>query len=205
MDSAAQYRGGARHDGGGADRHGQPGDPPFSVRAGGGRLRPADHWTQDDAAGGGRIVGEACHFIDLLRHLAGAPITSLEVTRIDEPGDRPDDKATITLGFADGSIGTVHYFANGNKAVSKERLEVFAGGRIYQLDNYRRLTAHGDPKLGTVRSLKVDKGQDAFAASFLRAVAGQAPPPIPAEELFEVSRASILAADLARGGAPAPA
>ena len=166
---------------------------------------PNDHWTQDDAAGGGRIVGEACHFIDLLRHLAGAPITSLEVTRIDEPGDRPDDKATITLGFADGSIGTVHYFANGNKAVSKERLEVFAGGRIYQLDNYRRLTAHGDPKLGTVRSLKVDKGQDAFAASFLRAVAGQAPPPIPAEELFEVSRASILAADLARGGAPAPA
>ena len=166
---------------------------------------PADHWTQDDAAGGGRIVGEACHFIDLLRHLAGAPITSLEVTRIDEAGERPDDKATITLGFADGSIGTVHYFANGHKAVAKERLEVFAGGRIYRLENYRRLTAFGDPRLGSQRSLRIDKGQGAFAAAFLRAVAGQAPPPIPADELFEVSRVSILAGDLARGGAPASA
>ena len=164
---------------------------------------PADHWTQDDQAGGGRVVGEACHFIDLLRHLAGAPITSVDVTRIDEQGERPDDKATITLAFADGSIGTVHYFANGHKALAKERLEVFAGGRVYQLDNYRRLTAYGDPKLGTVRSLKQDKGQQAFVAAFLAALDGGAPP-IPADELFEVARASILAADLARSGGAAP-
>lgn len=164
---------------------------------------PADHWTQDDEAGGGRVVGEACHFIDLLRHLAGAPITSVEVTRIDEQGERPDDKVTITLAFADGSIGTVHYFANGHRSLPKERLEVFAGGRVYQLDNYRRLTAHGDPKLGTMRSLGQDKGQQAFVAAFLAALKGGAPP-IPADELFEVARASIVAADLARSGGAAP-
>lgn len=164
---------------------------------------PNDHWTQDDLAGGGRIVGEACHFIDLMRHLAGAPISAVDVMRIGEEGDRPDDKAAISLKFADGSIGTIHYLANGHQAVAKERLEVFAGGRIYQLDNYRRLVAFGDPKLGTVRSLKVDKGQEAFAAAFMQAVADKAPPPIPADEIFEVARASILAADLARsGGAP---
>jgi predicted dehydrogenase/threonine dehydrogenase-like Zn-dependent dehydrogenase len=160
---------------------------------------PADHWIQDDVAGGGRIVGECCHFIDLLRHLAGAPITGIEVARVDEPGGRADDKATLTLAFADGSIGTVHYFANGHKAVAKERLEVFAGGRVYQLDNYRRLTAHGDARLGTMRSMHQDKGQNAFAAAFLEALKG-GPPPIPAEELFEVARASILAAELARSG-----
>lgn len=161
---------------------------------------PNEHWLQDDVAGGGRIVGEACHFIDLMRHLAGAPISAVEVMRVDEAGDRPDDKAAISLKFADGSIGTVHYLANGHKSVAKERLEVFAGGRIYQLDNYRRLTAHGDPKLSTMRSLKVDKGQDALVAAFLKAVAGNGPAPIPADELFEVSRASIIAAELARAG-----
>ena len=162
---------------------------------------PGDHWTQDDLAGGGRVVGEACHFIDLLRHLAGAPIADIKVTRID-PADnagRPDDKVTITLSFGDGSIGTVHYFANGSKAVPKERLEVFAGGRTYQLDNYKKLVGHGDSKLGTMRSLRQNKGQRDFVAAFLASLSGAAPP-IPVDELFEVSRASIIAAELARGG-----
>lgn len=160
---------------------------------------PNDHWTQDDAVGGGRVVGEACHFIDLLRHLAGAPIVDVKVTRLD-PGESPerdDDKVTITLGFADGSIGTVHYFANGSKAVPKERLEVFASGRTYQLDNYKRLVGHGDPQLKTMRSLRIDKGQCALASAFMAALDG-APAPIPVEELFEVSRVSIAAAAIAR-------
>lgn len=160
---------------------------------------PGDHWTQDDLAGGGRIVGEACHFIDLLRHLADAPITDVKVTRLDpvESQERDDDKATITLSFADGSIGTVHYFANGSKAVPKERLEVFAGGRIYQVENYKRLVGHGDARLKTMRSMRIDKGQGAFTAAFLAALDG-APPPIPVEELLEVSRVSIIAAAMAR-------
>lgn len=160
---------------------------------------PADHWTQDDSIGGGRVVGEACHFIDLLRHLAGAAITDVKVTRLVGQGseERDDDKVTITLAFADGSIGTVHYFANGSKAVAKERLEVFAGGRIYQLDNYKRLVGHGDPALKTVRSLRIDKGQNALAAAFMAALGG-AEAPIPADELFEVSRVSIIAAAMAR-------
>lgn len=160
-----------------------------------------DHWTQDEAAGGGRIVGEACHFIDLLRHLAGAPIEDLKVSRIEprQARGRADDKATLTLSFADGSIGTVHYFANGNKNFPKERLEVFGGGRVYQLLNYRTLRGYGDPRLSTMRRFAIDKGQRDFVAAFLASLGGGAPV-IPVDELFEVSRASILAAELARGG-----
>src|SRR5690606_31359851 len=117
---------------------------------------PADHWTQDPAVGGGRIVGEACHFIDLLRFLAGAAIVSHEVRTMEAA---TGDTATITLSFADGSIGTVHYFANGSKSFPKERLEVFAGGRILQLDNFRRLKGFGWPGFKRMSLWRQDKGQ----------------------------------------------
>ena len=160
---------------------------------------PAEHWTQDPAVGGGRIVGEACHFIDLLRHLAGAPIVSHSVTALDGAGGPPlADVATISLAFADGSVGTVHYFANGHKSVPKERLEAYCGGRVLILDNYRRLTGHGWPGFSSMRALSQDKGQAACAAAFLAAVRGAAPPPIPLDEIVEVSRVSIEAAGSAR-------
>jgi predicted dehydrogenase len=97
---------------------------------------PADHWTQDQVVGGGRIIGEGCHFIDLLRFLAGTPIVSVQAIGM---GQAPgmvvrDDKVSINLGFADGSFGTVHYLANGHKSFPKERLEVFCAGRIVQMD-----------------------------------------------------------------------
>jgi predicted dehydrogenase len=106
---------------------------------------PADHWTQDPEVGGGRIIGEACHFIDLLRHLAGAPIVRHHAVAL---GRHPglavtEDKAMITLEFADGSVGTIHYLANGHKAFPKERLEVFCAGRVLQLDNFRSLRGWG--------------------------------------------------------------
>src|SRR5204862_3455357 len=85
---------------------------------------PNDHWTQDSEVGGGRILGEACHFIDLLRHLVGSPIESSNiVTMVNPRGPAPPDTATITLRFVDGSIGAVNYFANGHRGVPKERLE----------------------------------------------------------------------------------
>lgn len=154
---------------------------------------PADHWTQDKAVGGGRIVGEGCHFIDLLRHLAGAPIVSHSAVAM---GRHPaveisDDKATITLQFADGSFGTVHYLANGDKGFPKERLEVFCGGRVLQLDNFRKLRGWGWKGFGKMNLWSQDKGQGACARAFVEAVKGGAACPIPLDEVVEVSRVSI--------------
>ncbi len=106
---------------------------------------PAEHWTQDRAQGGGRIIGEACHFIDLLRFLAGHSIAAVHAVRIGSNTTSAirDDKATITLEFADGSFGSVHYLANGHRSLPKERLEVFCGGRVLQLNNFRKLRGYG--------------------------------------------------------------
>ncbi len=149
---------------------------------------PSEHWTQDREVGGGRIVGEACHFIDLLRFLTGCPITGYSRMGMDAACD---DTVTIQLSFADGSIGTVHYFANGNKSLPKERLEVFAGGRVLQLDNFRRLTGYGWPGFRSLNLWRQDKGQKACAAAFLAAIAQGGEPPIPLEEIFEVTRVAI--------------
>jgi len=149
---------------------------------------PADHWTQDPESGGGRIIGEACHFIDLLRFLARVPLTSWQRLSMDPP---TQDTVSIQLGFADGSIGTVHYFANGSKAFPKERLEVFAAGRVLQLDNYRKLTGFAWPGFNKMNLWRQDKGQKACAKAFVDAIQQGLPSPIPAEEIFEVSRISI--------------
>jgi predicted dehydrogenase len=149
---------------------------------------PSEHWTQDIDIGGGRVIGEACHFIDLLRFLAAAPINAWHKATMDAA---TADTLSIQLMFADGSVGTVHYFANGNKSFPKERLEVFAGGRVLQLDNFRKLTGFGWPGFKKMNLWRQDKGQKACAAAFVRAVDGSGIPPIPLEELIEVSRISI--------------
>jgi len=154
---------------------------------------PADHWTQDKAVGGGRIVGEGCHFIDLLRLLAGAHITGFQAVAM---GHHPavavaDDKASITLQFADGSFGTVHYLANGDKSFPKERLEVFCAGRVLQLDNFRKLRGWGWKGFSRMNLWRQDKGQAACAKAFVQAVKAGGPSPIPLDEVLEVSRVSI--------------
>lgn len=149
---------------------------------------PADHWTHDPVAGGGRIIGEACHFIDLLRFLAGVPLASWHKLSMDSP---THDTVSLQLGFADGSVATVHYFANGSKAFPKERLEVFAVGRVLQLDNYRKLTGYGWPGFNKMNLWRQDKGQKACAKAFVQAIEGRAPVPIPFDEILEVSRVSI--------------
>jgi predicted dehydrogenase/threonine dehydrogenase-like Zn-dependent dehydrogenase len=152
---------------------------------------PAEHWTQDSAVGGGRVIGEACHFIDLLRFLAGTPI--VEWRRMDM-ASATKDTLSLQLAFADGSIGTVHYFANGPKSFPKERLEVFAGGRALQLDNFRKLTGFGWPGFGKMNLWRQDKGQKACAAAFVRTVEAGGAAPIPLDELIEVARVTIEAA-----------
>lgn len=162
---------------------------------------PTDHWTQDPEVGGGRIIGEACHFIDLLRHLAGTVITRHSVFALDRAGGTagPADKVSIMLEFADGSVGTIHYLANGHKSFPKERLEVFAGGRILRLDNFRRLHGWGWKKIRNKRLWRQDKGQAACAGAFIEAVRKGEPSPIPEDEILEVSRVSIEAATAVTG------
>ncbi|NWE75340.1 bi-domain-containing oxidoreductase [Pseudomonas yamanorum] len=161
---------------------------------------PANHWTQDPSVGGGRIIGEACHFIDLMRFLAGSKIVSIQARRM---GDTPavaitEDKAAITLGFEDGSFGTIHYLANGASSFPKERVEVFAAGRVLQLDNFRKLKGFGWPGFSKQNLWKQNKGQSECAAAFLAAVQNGAVTPITSDEIFEVARVSIEVARILR-------
>lgn len=153
---------------------------------------PATHWTQDREMGGGRIVGEACHFIDLLRFLAGVPIVEWQRQAMDAT---KQDTVNLSLKFADGSVGTIHYFTNGNKSFPKERLEVFASGRVLQLDNFRKLAGFGWPGFGKFNLWRQDKGQKPCVRAFVNAVQQGTPAPIPVAEIFEVSRIAIEVAE----------
>jgi predicted dehydrogenase/threonine dehydrogenase-like Zn-dependent dehydrogenase len=154
---------------------------------------PPEHWTQDPEVGGGRIIGEGCHFIDLLRHLAGAPIIGWQAQALGHPTGVAvaDDKAVLTLRFADGSLGTIQYLANGHKSFPKERLEIFAGGRILQLNNFRTLRGYGWPGFGRLALWRQDKGQKPCAAAFVAALERGGAAPIEFDELLEVSRVAV--------------
>jgi len=155
---------------------------------------PANHWTHDPEAGGGRILGEGCHFIDLARHLVGHPISDVSTRFL---GQTPtDDTATVSLGFDDGSTAEVHYLANGSARFPKERVEVFCQGQVLANDNFKVLKTYSWPKTRTMRLLKRDKGHDASVAAFLDAARSGGPSPIPWDELIEVSRIAIRAARL---------
>ncbi|MGB8399288.1 bi-domain-containing oxidoreductase [Bradyrhizobium sp.] len=172
------------------DRRRQPKAFVYTCNAG---AIPADHWTQDPVVGGGRIIGEACHFIDLLRFLAGSPIRDARITTM---GRHPalattDDKAIITLSFEDGSIGTILYFANGGKVFPKERVEVFSRDAVLQLNNFISLRGYGWPGFTGRKLWRQDKGQVACARAFVDAIRRGEPAPIAADELFEVARVSV--------------
>lgn len=154
---------------------------------------PEEHWAHDPAVGGGRIVGEACHFVDLLRFLARSRVDASERMTL---RTKSRDTATLQLSFENGSIGTVTYWANGHRSFPKERLEVFCDGRILQLDNFRELRGFGWSSFRSKKLRRQDKGQEACVAAFLEAIRGHGAAPVPVEELLEVSRLSVkLAGD----------
>ena len=157
---------------------------------------PEDHWTQDPVVGGGRIIGEACHYIDLMRYLADSKIVSFTATCIGgQPGvGVTEDKASITLTFEDGSFGTIHYLANGGKAFPKERIEVFANDAVLQLDNFRRLEGFGWKGFKKDKLFKQDKGQAACTRAFVDAIKQGQPAPINFDEIVEVARVSVAVA-----------
>ena len=161
---------------------------------------PADHWTQDPEIGGGRIIGEGSHFIDLMRFLVGHPITGHQAMMMGSvPGvEVRDDKISINLSFADGSFGTIHYLANGGKVFPTERIEVFCGGAVLQMDNYRMLRGYGWHGFKKMKLFKQDKGQKACAKAFLCAIRKGNPSPIPYDEVMESSKISIKVAETLR-------
>ncbi len=157
----------------------------MTVNAG---MIPPNHWTQDRNIGGGRIIGEACHFIDLLRFLADNKISDSKITKLK---NKTEDTVTLLLGFEDGSMGTIHYFANGDKSFPKERLEIFCGGRILHLDNFRILKGYGWKNFNKMKLWQQDKGHAAGVKAFVQAVQGGKQSPVPFEEIVEVMKMAI--------------
>ena len=157
---------------------------------------PANHWTQDPKIGGGRLIGEACHLVDLARYLVARPIVGVQATALGGQADaaQPADKVHITLTFEDGSTAVIHYLANGSAKFPKERVEVFCGGGIAMIDNYIGLKGYDAHGIANRRNWRQDKGQLACATAFAQAVATGGPSPILFTELVEVTQACIDAA-----------
>jgi predicted dehydrogenase len=149
---------------------------------------PSSHWAQDPRVGGGRILGEVCHFVDLLTAISRSlPRTVYAVALPDPEGLR--DTLSICLGFHDGSVGSISYFANGPRSLPKEYLEVYQGGAAFVLTDFRELVRHQGSKPRRSRSLVQDKGQSSMLTEFLQRVEQGGAPLIPPRELFAVTRA----------------
>ncbi|MFW6155405.1 MAG: bi-domain-containing oxidoreductase [Planctomycetota bacterium] len=162
---------------------------------------PYDHWVHDPVRGGGRIIGEACHFIDLMVFLAGAPVRTVAASCIGpEPSVRTEDKMAILLTFADGSVGTINYFANGDKSYPKETVEVFSDRRVFRLDNFRRLTGYGAGSFRKMTLMRQDKGHAAECRAFVDRLVAGGEPLISRADLVNVTRASFAAVRAARTG-----
>jgi predicted dehydrogenase len=162
---------------------------------------PKTHWLHDPAIGGGRIIGEGCHFVDFLTFLVGESPVSVRAFAIPDLGIYREDNVSLVLIYPDGSIGTILYLANGDKAFPKERVEIFTGGRAAVLDDFRSLEMIRDGKKEVVRSkLKQDKGHKAEWEAFAGAIINLGEPPIPYEHLFGVTKATIEAVHALRSG-----
>ena len=155
---------------------------------------PPQHWLHDPAQGGGRIVGEACHFIDFLAFLVGQIPQTVSAVALPDSGRYHEDNVALTFEFPDGSLGSVTYLANGDRAFPKERIEVFSAGQVAVLDDFRSLELVRDGRRSIQRSrLRQDKGHRAEWQSFAKAILTSGLPPIPYEHLTGVTRASFAA------------
>ncbi len=157
----------------------------YRINAG---IVPPDHWVHDPAIGGGRIIGEACHFIDLCMYLAGATITSVSAISMNDPHSLQDTVA-IALHFANGSVANLSYFSNGNKNLPKEYLEVFSGGVVSVLEDFKSLKVFGKTK--KENSGTQDKGHKAEVAAFMDAVKNGNPSPISFDDLYTSTLATF--------------
>ena len=160
---------------------------------------PPDSWIQDPETGGGRIIGEVCHFVDLLNWLGGASPESVFATVLDDPR-RLADTVQISLLYKNGSIGAISYLANGDRRLPKERLEVHGHGMSAVLDDFRRLTIYRDGNRSVVKRAAQDKGQKHMVQRFLEAARSGGGPPIELEEIFSTSRVTFQVLESIRIG-----
>lgn len=155
---------------------------------------PANHWLYDPHEGGGRIIGEVCHFIDYLTYLADSTPVKVRATGAGSDTPANDENVIITLNYADGSIGSISYLATGDRSFPKERVEIFGGGRVAVLDDFRTLELVSDGRKAKRRSrLRQDKGHKAEWEAFVNAIRMGGPPPIPYDDLISTTRASFAA------------
>jgi len=159
---------------------------------------PAESWIQDPAYGG-RIVGEVCHFIDYLTWLNGSVPTSIHAASL-APAVGVPDTVTLNLTFENGSVGTVAYFANGDKSLPKERVEVFANGVSAVIDDFKGLAVHAKGRKTEKRLLSQDKGQKEQMRHFINAVRRRENEPISFKEIYFVTLATLKALDSLRTG-----
>ncbi|HEY5158216.1 MAG TPA: Gfo/Idh/MocA family oxidoreductase, partial [Anaerolineales bacterium] len=160
---------------------------------------PLNHWTQDPEQGGGRIIGEACHFVDFLTFLAGGAPVAVTAHALPDNGKYHQDNLSMTFSFPDGSVGVVDYLASGDRSFPKERLEVFCAGRVAVLDDFRSLEMVLDGRRKLVRKPQ-DKGWFNEWIAFSRAIQSGGQPPIPYDQLMGVTRATFAALDSLRTG-----
>jgi predicted dehydrogenase len=158
---------------------------------------PLNHWVHDPAQGGGRLIGEGCHFIDFITFLVGAAPVSVSAIALPDGGRYREDNLSMTFTFPDGSVGVVDYLANGDKSFPKERVEVFCSGAIAILDDFRKLETVRDGKRKEERTAQ-DKGWVREWEAFARTIRAGGPPPIPYEQLFGVAQASFAAVESIR-------
>lgn len=163
---------------------------------------PANSWIHDPEQGGGRIIGEVCHFVDLVQHVAGDEVVEVFAINAGGYASGLHDVVTVSLRMRGGSIASVNYFSSGDKSYPKERLEVFGGGAIAVLDDFRELTISRDGKRKSVKKLSQDKGFDEEIAAFVAAVKSGATHPIPLASLVATTRATFAMEESLRTGQP---
>ena len=161
---------------------------------------PADFWVHDPEVGGGRIIGEACHFIDLCSYLAGSRVTAVCMNAMGTNPDEMTDNATIILKYENGSNAVINYFSNGSKAYAKERIEVFSQQRVLVMDNWRKLSGYGFKNFKAMSSAQ-DKGHANQFKLLVERIQKGGEPLIPFSELVNTTRASFGAIDSLQKGA----
>ena len=155
---------------------------------------PKAHWTHDPEQGGGRLIGEGCHFIDLLMHLAACPITAIRAQALPDQGRYHQDNLQISLNFEDGSLGTIHYLANADSSLPKEQLEIHCAGRSLRLDNFRRLVVSENGRNRTIKGRGgLDKGHKGELFAWADALANTGQAPISLDEILSTTRATFAA------------
>jgi predicted dehydrogenase len=164
---------------------------------------PADHWVNDLEQGGGRILGEVCHFVDFVSFLAEACPIEVHAQTVGNAGQYSMDNVVASLKFANGTLATISYLANGDKSASKERIEVFGGGSVAILEDFRRLelVRNGRKQITHARWAQ-DKGHKAEMQAFVDALLGKASAPIPFEQIVGSTLATLRLQNSCQTGQP---